>query len=102
MEGRGREAGKREHAAAKLTPREFVFRAYWGLRADVNFLVEQGHRYAWSYPLATVWSEAWIARQRVNRRIATDAVMMQAVIAQVLAGEGPLAKLLEDLNDGDR
>lgn len=62
----------------------------------------EGHSNARHYVLAELWSEAARARKRVNRRIATEAVAMQAVVVSVLSGDvNHLKKIIEDLNHGD-
>jgi hypothetical protein len=48
-----------------------------------------------------IWAEARIVRSRVNDRISTEAVVMQAVIASVLAGGSGLRDTLKGLRDGD-
>lgn len=40
-----------------------------------------------------------MVRDRINRRIATDAVVMQTVVVQAMAGGKGLEKLLRDLLD---
>lgn len=51
-----------------------------------------------------LWQEAQIARERENRRIATEAVLLDAVItAQMTSGKSGrehLAKLLKGLQNG--
>jgi hypothetical protein len=49
-----------------------------------------------------VWGEARIARRRVNARIVTEAVTIQAAILSCLAKEGGdhFATMMKDLTDG--
>jgi hypothetical protein len=67
---------------------------YWGVREDVNYLLELGHADAGRYPLARVWSEARIARRRRVNHIEIDASVMQGVVGSVLSKKG--AKQLKD------
>jgi len=53
------------------------------------------------YPVAVVWSEARLVRERIAQRAQTDAVVMQTVIASMFSKEGgkALQKLLEGMSD---
>lgn len=66
-------------------------------------LMAEGHEHASSYPLSHLWIEAELATERINRRIVTDATMMQAVVIASLnpkQGGKHLQKLIRKLNDG--
>lgn len=75
------------------------------MRASVSLLLSEGHKDARRYPIATVWYEAQLVRERVNQRIATEATMMHAVAVAVMAPKGRgnkhLQKLFKDLRNGD-
>jgi hypothetical protein len=67
-------------------------------------LMAEGHQHASRYPLSTLWIEVELATERINRRIATEALVMQAVVGTVMGGkEGAkhLKSLLKRLNDGN-
>ena len=63
--------------------------------------MSEGHRDARMYPVAVVWSEARLFRERIAQRAQTDAVVMQTVIASMFSKEGgkALQKLLEGMSD---
>jgi hypothetical protein len=58
------------------------------VRGEVSLLLSQGHRFAQSYPVGTVWREARIARERMNHQIVNDAIMMQKVISSIMSKQG--------------
>lgn len=62
-----------------------------------------GHAHARRYPVAVVWSEARIVRQRNATRQKTDKLLMQSVIGSVLSKKGGqvLAKLIKQLDEMD-
>lgn len=66
--------------------------------------MSEGHQWANSYPLSKLWIEAEIAKERINARHTTDAVLMQSVIVAVLSPDGKGVKNLQDqlreLTDG--
>ena len=74
---------------------------YRNQRENVSLLRSEGHASASRYTLAFMWNEVRFVRKRINGRIATDAVMMNAVIAQAFAGGEHLKNLLEKLQDGE-
>lgn len=49
----------------------------------MSLLLESGHPHAPRYPLATVWTEAEIVRERFASRRKMDAVIMQMCIASI-------------------
>jgi hypothetical protein len=65
-------------------------------------LLAEGHSDARCYPIAVVWSEARIVRQRLVDRRRNYALDMQTVIASVLSKEGGkrLSKHLKEMDDG--
>ena len=67
----------------------------------MSLLLSEGHRDARLYPVAYVWSETRIIRERHARRAQADAVVMQTVIASLFSKEGgkALTKLLQGMND---
>ena len=69
----------------------------------MSLLLSEGHADARCYPIAVVWSEARIVRQRHAARIKHDAILQQMVIASVLDGKAgkQLAKLLSRMDESD-
>jgi hypothetical protein len=78
-----------------------LIRFYLGLRRDVSLLLAEGHEAARLYPVAMVWSEARIVRQRQAAQRKLDAVVMQMVIGSMFTKEASknLTKLLKDMDD---
>lgn len=66
----------------------------------------EGHAHARKYPLAMLWTEAELARERVNARLATEAVLLQQVAVAVLTPKGKgvkhLNETLRKMQDGRR
>ena len=80
-----------------------MIRFYLGLRRDVSLLLEKGHHHARDYPVAVVWSEARIVRQRLAERHKLESSLMQMVIGSVFdkkAGKA-LADILKRLDESD-
>lgn len=50
-------------------------------------------------PLATLWTEAEIARDRINGRIATEAILIRAAIVDSIAGGNHLGDSIDRLLD---
>jgi hypothetical protein len=48
-----------------------------------------------------MWGEARLAKRRENARIASEAVVMHAVISSIIGGGENLNKVLGRLTDGD-
>lgn len=70
---------------------------------DVNLLIAEGHVHAGRYPLARVWSEAKLCRQRIGDRIATEGLMMKTVIGAALSGKNTAYNALaKRLRRGDK
>lgn len=65
--------------------------------------MSEGHRQAAEYPVAVVWSEALIVRQRIGSRRNADAAVMQMVIASVISEKAgkKLPKLLKRLEESE-
>lgn len=59
-----------------------------------------GYRVAYALPLAVLWTEAQIVRDRINTRIATEATLLKAAVVDVIAGSRHLNEALERLRDG--
>jgi len=61
----------------------------------------EGHPQARKYPLAMLWTEAELARERINAQLATEATLMHQVGIAVTAPKGkgfaPFKKLVEKL-----
>ena len=76
------------------------------MRIDASLLMAEGHRYARKYPLAMLWTEAELARERVNARLATEATLLHQVAIAVLTPKGKgvdhLNKTLRKLQNGRR
>lgn len=53
----------------------------------MSFLRSQGHPHAARYPLCTLWTEARIARHRVNTELATQAILIQSAIGSAIGGK---------------
>jgi hypothetical protein len=66
-------------------------------------LLEKGHTAASRYPIAVVWSETRIVRQREIAHISLDAVLLQMAIASNFSKKaaGQLTKMLKDIKNGD-
>ena len=74
-----------------------------GLRRDVSLLLSEGHVSARDYPVAVVWSEARIVRQRQAARRKQDTALMQMTLASMFdkAAGKRLAKLLKRMDESD-
>ena len=66
----------------------------------MSLLVSEGHTHARRYPVCIVWTEATIAQQRLNQRMATEAVLVQGAILSALGGGKEFSKLIKDLTRG--
>lgn len=80
-----------------------MIRFYHGLRRDVSLLLSEGHAEARRYPVAVVWSEARIVRQRHSNRRTRDAVITQLVLGSLFdkkAGK-ELTKMLGKVAESD-
>jgi ribosomal protein S3 len=69
----------------------------------VSLLLSEGHQYAAHYPLAVVWSEVRIVRQRHANRIKLDAARMQMIIGSVFDKKASkrLQAMLKKLHEND-
>lgn len=76
-------------------------KVYRGCRRDVSLLLSAGHVDARRYPLATLWTEAALVRQRHARRVCLDAAVMQACVSSVISEKGGkhLRSLLASINE---
>jgi hypothetical protein len=65
--------------------------------------MKEGHRYARQYPLAYLWSEVRIVRQRLARQRALEAVLMQMVIGSMFNKDAgaELKKTLERMDESE-
>lgn len=65
--------------------------------------MSEGHWEARHYPVAMVWSEARIVRQRRAGRMKTEAALQEQVIAAVLSAKGhkQLTQTLKGLDEHD-
>ena len=68
-------------------------RFYRGLRRDVSYLIAEGHPNASQYPLAFLWSEVRIAKQREAVRLQQHFVLMQMTIGSMF--DKKMSKLLQ-------
>lgn len=73
-----------------------------GLREQVNLLMAHGHPEARFYPVPVVWTEVGIVRTRLNREMASNAVLMQLAISSVLSEKAGKAfqKQVKKLSEG--
>lgn len=80
-----------------------VIRFYLGLRREVSLLLSEGHQFARQYPIAVVWSEARIVRQRQAARRKLDASLMQMVIGSMFSAKAGkrLAAELKGMDESD-
>lgn len=82
-----------------------MIRFYHGLRRDVSLLLSEGHAEARHYPVAVVWSEARIVRERNSYRRTRDTAITQHVIASAFDSKKKvgkeLKKLLEQVAESD-
>lgn len=53
----------------------------------------------WAFPLATLWTEAEIARDRIRDRIITESILIQAAVIDVLSGGDVLRNAIKELRD---
>lgn len=68
----------------------------------MSLLLAEGHANARLYPIACLWSESRIAREREAARVTREAVVLHTVIAASLGGAEAtkeLNKLLGKVND---
>lgn len=74
------------------------------MRINASLLLAEGHVNARKYPLAMLWNEAELVRERVNARLATEATLLHAVAMAVLTPKGKgvahLNKTLRKLQNG--
>lgn len=69
----------------------------------MSLLLSEGHLHARDYPIAVVWSESRIVRQRNAMRVKLDTSLMQMVIGSVFdkkAGK-QLSDILKRLDESD-
>ena len=69
----------------------------------MSLLLSEGHSHAREYPIAVVWSESRIVRQRNAMRAKLDTSLMQMVIGSVFdkkAGK-QLSDILKRLDESD-
>lgn len=59
-----------------------------GLRESVSLLQAHGHPEARFYPVPMLWTETTLVRQRVNRQMATEAILVQHAVMSVLSEKG--------------
>jgi hypothetical protein len=73
------------------------------LRRDVSLLLSEGHRHARDYPIAVVWTEARIVRQRQAAKRKSDTILMQMAIASVMDSKAnkQLAAVLKRMDQSD-
>ena len=67
----------------------------------MSLLLSEGHFYARHYPVAVVWSEARIVRQRQSAKTKLDAAVMQMIVSSVFSKKAgkQLENLLAELDD---
>lgn len=64
--------------------------------------MSEGHQHANNYPLSKLWIECEIAKERINAKMKTEALLTQAVIGAVLvkSGANALKTLMDGLDNG--
>jgi hypothetical protein len=64
-------------------------------------LLSEGHADAWRYPLGMLWDEQVLVVERLNRREATRATLLQSAVSGVLSKEANKAfsEIIKDLDD---
>jgi 23S rRNA maturation mini-RNase III len=69
----------------------------------VSLLLSEGHRDARRYPVAVVWSEANIVRQRNSARRYRDSAITQQVLGTLFSKKAgkELQKLLREVAESD-
>ncbi|QZI85632.1 tape measure chaperone [Stenotrophomonas phage Suzuki] len=88
----GGTARRKGRGAAKPKSRLERFAEWWnGIRAAVSFLISEGHPNASEYPLGVLIVETEIARERVNNRLKTEALLIQGAIGSALTKKGAQA-----------
>lgn len=45
----------------------------------------EGHAHARHYPVPMLWTEAWMARERLNRELASQAILTQLAAGSILS-----------------
>lgn len=66
-------------------------------------LLSEGHSSARLYPVGVVWAEGQIARRRINHLLASEGIIMQAVVGSVMnpkAGGKAFQKLIKEMTSG--
>lgn len=73
------------------------------MRRDVSLLLSEGHPQARHYPIAMVWSESRIVRQRNAARVKRDTVVLQMAIASNFGKKAgkQLETLLKEMDESD-
>lgn len=70
----------------------------------MSLLLTEGHTHARKYPLAVLWQESQIARERLNQQVVTNTVLLDAVVTAHMTkgkkGRENLTKLLKELGNG--
>jgi hypothetical protein len=69
----------------------------------VSLLLSQGHPSAAQYPLCTLFTEARIAKHRINMELATQAILVQSALVSIHGGKDgqkAFTKLIKGLVDG--
>lgn len=67
----------------------------------MSLLVAEGQPDAARYPVCILWTEATIARQRINSHHVTQALLVQGAIMSVWGGAKEFGKMIKGLSDGD-
>ena len=66
-------------------------------------LLANGHLAARQYPVGLAWGEAAIVRKRINHQMATEAILMQAVVGSALnpkEGGKAFQKMIKEMTSG--
>jgi hypothetical protein len=64
--------------------------------------MSEGHPEAWKYPIGFMWTEARIARERINIKMATESVLIQQAVLSIWSGDkdGIFRKTIGSLQNG--
>lgn len=80
-----------------------MIRLFLGLRRDVSLLLSEGHAAARRYPVAMVWTEARIVRERHHYRRVRDTALTQLTLGTLFnkkAGK-ELERMLKKVAESD-
>jgi hypothetical protein len=68
------------------------------VRKQVSLLLDHGHPHAGLYPIGRVWDEASLVVERENRRLKTEAILIQAAAGSIISEQ--VGKQFDELVEG--